>query len=260
MEIPSNRATRVETRGAGRATTDAKKVERAVKNIPNQVYAALGVKGAGKAQGDAKKTEKAIRALPGQIYSALGIRGDVEARGKAKKTEKAIDDLPKQKNAALGVTGTEVAISKARNLKGAIDNLSSKTITVTTHYRTVGKPGGGGEGKAGGGLITGPGTGTSDSIPLMGSNGEFMVRTAAVNYYGVDMLNAINQMRYAQGGLVTPTGPPPVASARAGGGNDVLLAELRGLRADVRRSARESGAEFGQRMNGILDDASRSTL
>ena len=260
MEIPSNRATRVETKGAPKAQGDAKKVERAVKNIPNQVYAALGIKGAPKAQGDAKKTEKAIRALPGQIYSALGIRGDVEARGKAKKTEKAIDDIPKQKNAALGVTGTEVAISKARNLKGAIDNLSSKTITVTTHYKTVGKPGGGGEGKAGGGLITGPGTGTSDSIPLMGSNGEFMVRTAAVNYYGVDMLNAINQMRYAQGGLVTPTGPPPVASARAGGGNDVLLAELRGLRADVRRSARESGAEFGQRMNGILDDASRSTL
>ena len=198
--------------------------------------------------------------MPIRKNIALRVTGDGEAINKARRVEKAIEDIPKQKVSALSVSGTEVAISKARNLKGAIDNLSSKTITVTTHYRTVGKPGGGGEGKAGGGLITGPGTCTSDSIPLMGSNGEFMVRTAAVNYYGVDMLNAINQMRYAQRGLVTPTGPPPVAPARTSGGSDVLLAEIRGLRTDVRRSARESGAEFGHRMNGILDDAARSAL
>ena len=37
-----------------------------------------------------------------------------------------------------------------------------------------------------------------------------------------------------------------------------LLAAVRELSADVRRSARASGAEFGRRMNGILDDAARS--
>ena len=290
LEIPSKRTTDFKTKGADKAARDGKKVADAADRAGGKRNTEFGTKGAGKAQSDGKKTKSVFDNIPKRIFAMFGVRGDADARGRAKKVEtafedvpirknialrvtgdgeainkarrveKAIEDIPKQKVSALSVSGTEVAISKARNLKGAIDNLSSKTITVTTHYKTVGKPGGGGEGKAGGGLITGPGTGTSDSIPLMGSNGEFMVRTAAVNYYGVDMLNAINQMRYAQRGLVTPTGPPPVAPARTSGGSDVLLAEIRGLRTDVRRSARESGAEFGQRMNGILDDASRSTL
>lgn len=60
-------------------------------------------------------------------------------------------------------------------------------------------------GRATGGYISGPGTGTSDSIPLWGSNGEFMVRAAAVKHWGLDMLYALNSMRmprFAMGGLV----------------------------------------------------------
>lgn len=44
-----------------------------------------------------------------------------------------------------------------------------------------------------GGLITGPGTGTSDSIPIMASNEEFMMRHAAVKSIGVDNLNYMNK-------------------------------------------------------------------
>lgn len=44
-----------------------------------------------------------------------------------------------------------------------------------------------------GGLITGPGTGTSDSIPIMASNEEFMMRNAAVKSIGVDNLNYMNK-------------------------------------------------------------------
>lgn len=57
-------------------------------------------------------------------------------------------------------------------------------------------------GRASGGLINGPGTGTSDDIPTKLSNGEYVVRAAAVKQYGVGMLNAINWQRYATGGLV----------------------------------------------------------
>lgn len=46
--------------------------------------------------------------------------------------------------------------------------------------------------KAAGGYITGPGTGTSDSIPAMLSKGEYVIRSAAVDRIGVGMLNAIN--------------------------------------------------------------------
>ena len=43
-----------------------------------------------------------------------------------------------------------------------------------------------------GGLITGPGTGTSDSIPAMLSNGEYVVRAASVAKIGIPALEAIN--------------------------------------------------------------------
>ncbi len=44
-----------------------------------------------------------------------------------------------------------------------------------------------------GGPITGPGTSTSDSVPLMGSAGEFMLNAEATKMVGKDKLNAINQ-------------------------------------------------------------------
>lgn len=65
---------------------------------------------------------------------------------------------------------------------------------------------------ASGGLITGPGSGTSDSIPARLSNYEFVVRSAVVKQPGVlEMLTALNggavsvrhmTGRYADGGLV----------------------------------------------------------
>ena len=57
-----------------------------------------------------------------------------------------------------------------------------------------------------GGFVSGPGTSTSDSIPAMLSNGEFVMRTAAVNSLGVGMLDYINRNGtlpgFADGGLV----------------------------------------------------------
>ena len=58
---------------------------------------------------------------------------------------------------------------------------------------------------ASGGHIKGPGTGTSDSILARLSNGEYVVRAAAVRKYGLQTLHAMNNMRlpkFASGGLV----------------------------------------------------------
>lgn len=46
--------------------------------------------------------------------------------------------------------------------------------------------------RADGGAIAGPGTETSDSIPIMASNNEYMVRATAHKKYGTAMLDAIN--------------------------------------------------------------------
>jgi len=60
--------------------------------------------------------------------------------------------------------------------------------------------------KADGGLLRGPGTGTSDSILMYGSNGEFMMRAAAVRKLGLARLNYMNRTGsipgFANGGLI----------------------------------------------------------
>ncbi|HDR0690399.1 TPA: tape measure protein [Pasteurella multocida] len=76
---------------------------------------------------------------------------------------------------------------------------------------------GGAVAAATGGYITGPGTGTSDSIPARLSNGEYVIRAASVSRYGVDFLHAINRgqlRKYSTGGLVSM---PKVASSKEPG-------------------------------------------
>ena len=58
--------------------------------------------------------------------------------------------------------------------------------------------------KAAGGHITGPGTGTSDSIPAMLSHGEYVVKASSVAKYGVNTLDAINTQKFHKGGPVHP--------------------------------------------------------
>ncbi len=48
---------------------------------------------------------------------------------------------------------------------------------------------------AAGGLVKGPGSGTSDSISARLSNGEFVMRASAVRAYGVDFMNSLNEQR-----------------------------------------------------------------
>jgi hypothetical protein len=72
--------------------------------------------------------------------------------------------------------------------------------------------------RATGGLIRGPGSGTSDSIPMLGSNGEFMMRAASVRKYGVGFMEAVNKgtlklKKFAQGGLIGDLSGPALAPA-----------------------------------------------
>lgn len=77
-------------------------------------------------------------------------------------------------------------------------------------------------GFASGGYVSGPGTGTSDSIPARLSDGEYVVRAAAVQKYGAGLFEALNGMifprmsrapvsvprvpKFADGGLVKDSG------------------------------------------------------
>jgi hypothetical protein len=69
--------------------------------------------------------------------------------------------------------------------------------------------------KAAGGYISGPGSGTSDSIPAWLSNGEFVMRAAAVRNYGAGFFHALN--RFDMGGLVDAIHARPVTHFAEGG-------------------------------------------
>lgn len=104
-------------------------------------------------------------------------------------------------------------ISKAKNVASAIAD-------------AVGGAGGGGtepQQNARGGHIRGRGTGTSDSILSWLSNGEFVIKAAAVKKWGVGFFHALNNMRepggFATGGLVHAASAilPPLPRFAAGG-------------------------------------------
>lgn len=99
---------------------------------------------------------------------------------------------------------TKAAADGIDDITNAINRMpSTKTVTINIKGRTLRLPGEDAPVRpASGGLIVGPGTGTSDSIPAMVSNGEYVVKASSVARYGVGMFHALNAERFASGGLV----------------------------------------------------------
>ena len=124
----------------------------------------------------------------------------------------------------------------ARSVLASINRIASQKLAESLFGAMGGGGGSGGNGGLGafisglfkgfatGGLVSGPGTSTSDSIPARLSAGEYVLRAAAVRRLGVDFLHALNgglsvprwqgvRLAFAEGGLV-----PPVAPATSGNG------------------------------------------
>lgn len=198
------------------------------------------------------KTQGAIKDLQtvqNKIKTTKGKTVTVDAL--TKEGEKHLEDLgfkiKRTKGKQITITAPTGGPQSAVNaLARAIAGLHGKNVNVTytTTYRIKGTPGGPPAGtyhgstagrSATGGLIrraeggpvvqyipfggpvSGPGTGRSDSIPALISNGEYVIKAAAVQRYGVAMFDRLNAMRYASGGLAsggipgftyTPTGMP----------------------------------------------------
>lgn len=92
----------------------------------------------------------------------------------------------------------------------AMTVLSAAALSASLALQTMSMGGIGIFGFASGGYISGPGTSTSDSIPAMLSNGEYVISADAVSRVGAPLLDAINQGRsirhFASGGLVSGSG------------------------------------------------------
>lgn len=126
---------------------------------------------------------------------ALAGKAEV-AKAKAAEAEAAVDALKKELESLKAVPvqvdlkKAEESVREAQKRMQAI--LDGKPLSQRVNLSTAGAdlPA-----KAAGGLLRGPGTGTSDSILARVSNGEYVVRAAAVKKLGLARLNAINQGR-----------------------------------------------------------------
>lgn len=110
------------------------------------------------------------------------------------------------------ITGTK---SFGDVMRSVLESLIQKLIQAAMYALIIASVTGGsfkatffkafGNGFATGGSVDGPGTGTSDSIPAMLSNGEYVLNAQAVDRLGVPFLNGLNTGRlrgFASGGLV----------------------------------------------------------
>jgi TP901 family phage tail tape measure protein len=102
-------------------------------------------------------------------------------------------------------TGVAAASEALTAVQRKMEGLDGRVANVTVRYSSMGADRivgvGGGIQRASGGYVSGPGTDTSDSIPARLSNGEYVLRAAAVRRIGVSELDQMNR-GYAQGGLV----------------------------------------------------------
>lgn len=173
-----------------------------LKLIPDNVSTLFTQQGADGVSDKAKDIKANVDRIPGAKETKL--KGDLsDAQAKLKSLQEQLGRVPKSKSTQLNA---EVAAAKQRvaELKAQLDGVQSKTITITTNRVTTGTADNTvGIFKAGGGRVTGPGTATSDSIPAMLSNGEYVIRAAAVKKYGVHTFDRLNAAKYATGGLVS---------------------------------------------------------
>lgn len=156
------------------------------------------------------------------LIGALQDLGRQKPKPKADLDKGALDRGVAQANGSLTAldrrhvspsvsVNTSAAASGIRAIQSQLGELRDKTVNVTVNRIARGVP----QTQATGGYITGPGTATSDSIPAMLSNGEYVIRAAAVDRYGEQFFHRLNAMRYAQGGLVPQSGGS-AASASVG--------------------------------------------
>ena len=183
-------------RQAAQATGDPEKVEQAQQIGADVKQIGVHVDEAGRRLAALKKT--AFDSLVGGLANFLS-RGILEA----KNFGEAIRNMAKNfVSAMLDMIAQMVAFAAIKALfKGMGFGLTGLAA--------------GGEAKATGGIVLGPGTGTSDSIPVLLSHREFVVRAAVVREPGaLSFLETFNQRgvralydygrspRYAEGGLV----------------------------------------------------------
>lgn len=146
--------------------------------------------------------------IPANVTTVVALAGMEYASGQVERFKSLLASIPGSKITSVGVTGP--------NYFG-VDGVATRRAT--------------------GGPIYGPGTATSDSIPALLSNGEYVQNAAAHSYWGTSVMDALNRRDsqavlkalsvrgYATGGAVYGAGGRGgaiAAPAPVGGGDTII--------------------------------------
>jgi hypothetical protein len=108
-----------------------------------------------------------------------------------------VSDTPANVKVTANTAG---ASSQLNGIESALQRIDGTTANASVIIQTIKSGTSSASGHAEGGYISGPGTPTSDSIPAWLSNGEYVLKAAAVRAIGVGQLNSLNARGYANGG------------------------------------------------------------
>lgn len=117
------------------------------------------------------------------------------SRKQARELARQLMEIPDRKavevtlDTAAAQAGLESFIATA---SGRVISIGTRVVNTSSNMVA----------RASGGYISGAGGPTDDLIPAMLSNGEYVVRAAAVDRYGIDTFDRLNRLEMARGGLV----------------------------------------------------------
>lgn len=244
----------------------------ALKVGARQALQAGDVEGAQAKAQAALKMLQDLQAAGANTYGFAGFVGelrDIELAAndiEQSRAEQKIADIKQEmlnlKTAAAALEDMPVSVkmddAALAQVQAALDALAKREIIVKVGAQydfsqpyTLQDPGPAPQKFATGGYISGPGTGTSDSIPAYLSNGEYVINAAAVRKLGrrhLDMLNSgIPIPRFADGGMVgtvasLDTSPRNLGSLDISIGGDTYQVFADSTQADqLRLAARKHG-------------------
>jgi hypothetical protein len=215
--------------------------------IPTQKTVSSGfTDAASSAQTATQRIEQDFQDLKTQLASGTGLTGPKGILPDASEWQAAFNKVKEIASSVWGevqqvfqgtvsfadlgqafITATSGLVNDAQNIWNQINSIFQKQIVIPAPVIQ----GGGSSGipLARGGLVTGSGTGTSDSILARLSNYEFVINSAATQFYGPGLLAALNARiiprdilpGFSMGGLVRAIGAMP-GFAAGGGVNSSL--------------------------------------
>jgi TP901 family phage tail tape measure protein len=261
LGLPANKDIPVGVPGADGAVQQIGGVQQALSGLPGSVAVPISTPGWDNSVANANAVTSALGRIPRQTSPSIGTVGHGQAVANANAVTSALGRIPRHVGVSISASSNVPSVAAAAASALAAINGRTATTYIRTVHTTEGGPsgmatggyvadyarglrlaGGGSPTRTAwpaGGIVTGPGTPTSDSVPAMLSRREFVVRAAAVEHYGPPLLHALNAKRvprdllpgFAGGGSLhseppryLPSPAPLIAgSGRSGGSGTVTI-------------------------------------